>query len=361
MEKSKTAYQKVGIDIDEANKAVDLMKPHLKSTYNKRVIERDGLFVGLIRVGFLKEYQNPVLAFSNDGVGHKMVIAKEMGRFDTVGEDIVNHCVNDVITVGAGLIAFLDYISSAKLKAEEMEKVSLGMARACKEVGCQKIKLPIVAGETAELPYILKKGEHELVGTIIGAIEESEIIDGSKIKAGDVIIGLLSNGLHTNGYTLALILLLRKAGYDVNTFLEELGCTIGEELLKPHKCYFKPVHYLVKHFEVADPQIHGIAHITGGGLYDNIGRLLPDGLQAEINHQWSMPPIFRIIQKIGRVPTKEMRRVFNLGIGMVLIVSPEHIEKIRFALRHSGEPDSIVIGRIKESDEGEEKVVFTYD
>lgn len=360
--KEKTVYQKVGIDIDEANKALDLMKPFLKSTHNKRVIEKDGLFVGLIKVGFLKEYQSPVLALSNDGVGHKMVIAKKVGRFDTVGEDVISHCVNDVITVGAELIAFLDYVSSAKLKAREMKEVSKGMARVCQKIGCQKIKLPIVAGETAELPYILQRGRHELVGTIVGVVEEDEIIDGSAVKVGDVIIALPSNGLHTNGYTLALILLLKIAGYNVNTPLKELGCTIGEELLRPHKCYFKPIHYLTKHYRsLSKAEIHAIAHITGGGLYDNIGRLLPDGLQAEIDHQWSIPPIFQIIQRIGKIPNREMRRVFNLGIGMVLIVPKEFAEEIRNVLFHQGEPDSMIIGRIKKSKGNKEKVIFTYD
>ncbi len=360
-EKSKTAYQKAGVDIDEANKAVDSINVFLQSTYSKRVIRRPGLFAGLTDVSFLKEYRNPVLVQSIDGVGTKSIVAEKMKKLETIGEDIVNHCVNDIIVHGAEPITFLDYIASAKLKRKAIKEIVSGMARACQAIGCQRIKLPIVAGETAEMPDVYKKGKHDLVGCVTGVVERDKIIDGSKIEVGDIMIGLLSDGFHTNGYSLARKAFFKTAGYSVDTCLKELGCTVGEELLKPHKCYYKPIHYLVSHYtKISNIEIHGIAHITGGGFYDNIGRLLPDRLQAEINYQWSIPPVFQMIQKIEKVSNEEMRRVFNLGIGMVLIVPKEFVKEIRNVLFHQEEPKSIMIGEIKKRKKGEDKVVFTY-
>lgn len=357
---NKTAYQEAGVNIKEANETVDLIKPFIHSTYNDRVIRDIGLFGGLIDVSFLKEYKNPVLVQSIDGVGTKMIIAQEMKSFKTIGEDIINHCVNDILAQGAEPISFLDYIASGELKKEIVREVILGMSQACQDIGCKKIKLPIIGGETAEMPGVYHKECYDLVGCITGIVEKDNIIDGSKIEIGDVLIGLTSNGIHTNGCSLARKAFFKTAGYGVDTYLKELDHTIGEELLRPHKCYYRAIHYLVEHYAKVDNiRIHGIVHVTGGGFYDNIGRVLKKGLRAEINQKWQIPSVFSLIQKIEKVSNEEMRRVFNLGIGMILIVSKEDVRKVRFALTHQGELDNIIIGEIKKA-EKEEKVIFTY-
>lgn len=350
-EKGKGAYSKAGVDIDAATKAVDLMKGHIRSTYNEQVVRGVGLFGGLIDVSFLKNYQNPVLVQSIDGVGTKMMIAEMMGKY-TVGQCIVNHCVNDILAQGAIPITFLDYVASSKLQPEVMEQIVAEMAAACRAIG-----LPIISGETAEMPSVYQEGRHDVVGCVTGVVEKDTIIDGSKIEEVDMLIGLSSNGLHTNGYSLA-----RKAFFEsnrpieVNTYIDELGCTVGEELLKVHKNYFKAVAPLLRR----DIEVHGIAHITGGGFFDNIGRLLKDGLCAEIFYQWEIPPVFRLIQRLEKVPDQEMRRVFNLGIGMVLIVPSRQVKATRSILAQCGEPTNIVIGEIKKTRSKKKKVFFTH-
>jgi phosphoribosylformylglycinamidine cyclo-ligase len=351
--KGESAYKKAGVDISAATKAVDLMKTHIRSTFNESVVRDVGLFGGLIDVSFLKKLENPVLVWSIDGVGTKMMIAEKMNKF-TVGQCIVNHCVNDILSQGANPIAFMDYVASAKLKPETMEKIVAEIAIACKAIG-----LPIIAGETAEMPGVYHEGRHDLVGATVGFVEKDDIIDGSKIEEGDMLIGLPSNGLHTNGFSLA-----RKAFFEsvppalINTYFHELGCTVGEELLEVHKCYFQSVAPLLKN-DVAE--IHGIAHITGGGFFDNIGRLLKKGLCAEISYKWKIPPVFQIIQEREDVSDEEMRRVFNLGIGMVLIVPFEQTKITRIALRRYGEPNHLVIGTIRKSEKSDKgNVVFTF-
>lgn len=350
MEKEKSAYAKSGVDIGQAEKAVSLIKQHVQLTYNRYVLSEIGAFGGLLDASIIKSLQNPVLVQSIDGVGTKMMVAEAMNQW-TIGQDIVNHCVNDILVLGAKPLTFLNYVGTAKLKPEIMEKIVKNMAIACREVG-----IPIISGETAEMPGVYQKGRYDVVGCITGEVEKNKIIDGSKIAEGDVLIGLHSNGLHTNGYSLA-----RKAflvSFKVNTYLENLGCTIGEELLKIHKCYFNQVYPLLG---ISTIEIHGIAHITGGGLIDNIARLLPKGLYAEINYQWKIPPIFKYIQKIEKVSNEEMRRVFNLGIGMVLIVPFKHVKKTRGVLRQCGNPTNIIIGKIRKTRSKKKKrVFFTY-
>lgn len=349
--KGKGAYAKAGVDIDAAAKAVDLMESHIRSTHNKRVVGDVGLFGGLTDVSFLRHYQNPVLVQSIDGVGTKIMIAEMMSKY-TVGQCIVNHCVNDILAQGAIPITFLDYVASSKLRPEVMEQIVAEMAVACRAIG-----LPIVGGETAEMPGVYQERQHDVVGCVTGVVEKDDIIDGSKIEEADVLIGLLSNGLHVNGYSLA-----RKAFFEsnpptgVNTYIDELGCTVGEELLKVHKCYFKSVAPLLR----SDIEIHGIAHITGGGFFDNIGRLLRDGLYAEIFYQWKIPPVFRLIQQLEKVSDNEMRRVFNLGIGLVLIVPSRQVKATREILAEYGEPTNIIIGAINRTRSKKKKVVFTY-
>lgn len=344
------AYARAGVDIDAATKAVDLMKSHIRSTHNEHVLTDVGLFGGLLDASFLKDYENPVLVFSIDGVGTKMMIAEMMGKY-TPGQCLVNHCVNDILCQGAIPIAFSDYVASVKLRPETLEQIVAQIAIACNAIG-----LPIIAGETAEMPGVYHEGRHDLVGSVIGVIERNAIIDGTRIEDGDVIIGLPSNGLHTNGYSLARKAFLETAGHNVNAFIPEFNSSVGDELLRVHKNYFQAVAPLLQ----SDIEVHGIAHITGGGFFDNIGRLLKDGLCAEIQYQWEIPPVFRLIQELENVSDTEMRRVFNLGVGMVLIVPFKDVKATRIALRQGGEPHNIVIGGIKTTRSKKRKVVFTY-
>jgi len=337
------AYKKAGVDIDAATEAVARIKSLVRSTFTSGVISDLGLFSGLFTIPEIKEYKEPTFAFSIDGVGTKMMIAERMRKFDTIGQCLVNHCVNDVLTTGAKPLAFLDYTASVKLAPEKVEDIVKGIAIACREVGCA-----IVGGETAEMPGVYRKGRHDLVGAIFGIVEREKVINGSKIAEGDVLLGLPSSGLHTNGYSLVRRA-IKTAGLKVNEYVEELGCTLGEELLKIHKCYFSQVYPLIQQFD-----IHGVAHITGGGLIDNIGRLLPEGLYAKISNQWPIPPVFKMIQEIEKVSRSEIRRVFNLGIGMVLIVPFEQVKAIRGALGR----DHWVLGAIWQRKDKEEKVVF---
>ncbi len=316
----KGAYAEAGVNIDEAEKAVGLMKKHVESTYDKNVLSKIGAFGGLFDVSDFDFFKHPVLVQSIDGVGTKIMVAEMMDKW-TIGQDIVNHCVNDILVLGAKPLTFLNYVGAAKIKPEIMEKIVEQMAIACKKIG-----IPILGGETAEMPSVYCEGQHDVVGCITGVVEGSEIIKGREIAEGDVLIGLLSNGLQTNGYSLARKAFFETRALDAHTHVAEFGCTVGEELLKVHKCYFKTVYPLLDALAI---EIHGIAHITGGGLIDNIARLLPEKLCAEISEKWEIPPVFQLIQEIEKVSDKEMRRVFNLGVGMVLIV-PSNDVRIAF-------------------------------
>ncbi len=351
MAKKKTggAYAEAGVNIAAASEAVNLMKEHVKSTYNKHVLSEIGAFGGMIDASVIKSMRNPVLVQSTDGAGTKMIVAEMMDQW-TIGQDIVNHCVNDILTLGAKPLTFLDYVGTATLNPKIMEKIVENMAIACKEVG-----IPLLSGEIAEMPGVYQEGRHDVVGCITGVVERCKIIYGKKIAEGDVLIGLSSSGLHTNGYSLPRKVFFERLELDANTHMPKLGCTIGEELLKVHKCYFGAVYPLLG---ISTIEIHGIAHITGGGLIDNISRLLPEGLSAEISYQWRIPTVFQIIQKEAGVSDEEMRQVFNLGIGMVLIAPFKHFATIRDALAEYGEPKCILLGEIKKTRSKKEKRVF---
>ncbi len=339
------AYKKAGVDIGAAQESVERIKSHVRSTFTQDTVSDIGLFGGLTSLQGLKEFNDPILVQSIDGVGTKLMVAEMTGKYDTVGQCLVNHCVNDILAQGAKPLTFLNYIASDKLEPEVVEEIVKGMAIACKEVG-----LSIVGGETAEMPGVYQEGRHDLVGAILGIVERDKIIDGKKIEAGDILLGLPSAGLHTNGYSLVRKAFFKTAGLKIDEYVEELGCTIGEELLKIHKCYFSQVYPLIQRFG-----IRGIAHITGGGLIDNIERLLVDNLSAEISQSWSIPPIFKMIQEIEKVSDQEMRRVFNLGIGMVLVVPIEQTEDIERVL----EPGNYrFLGGIVKREEGKDKVIF---
>lgn len=343
------AYAKAGVDIGAAEKAVALMTKHIRSTHTEKTLSDIGSFAGLFDCSLLKDYNQPVLVQSIDGVGTKMMIAEMMQSY-TVGQCVVYHCINDILAIGALPLTFLNYVGTAELDPTIIAKIVEQMA-----IACRQVEIPLIGGETAEMPGVYRLGRHDVVGCITGIAEKDEIIDGSKIADGDILIGLSSNGLHTNGYSLARKALLETAGYDIDGFLEELGCTVGEELLKIHRCYSKPLNRIFNH-----TIIHGIAHITGGGLIANIARLLPKGLLAEISYQWKIPPVFRLIQDIEKVSNTEMRRVFNLGIGMVLIAPFKDCSTIRKILEDNGEPKCPVLGEIKKTRSRKNKVVFTY-
>jgi len=301
-------YAAAGVNIDIAAKAKALIGKQAKTTHRPEVLSGVGFFGGLFE---LKGYERPVLVSSVDGVGTKLKIAVSLGKHDTVGIDLVNHCVNDILTCGAEPLFFLDYIAMGRLVPEQVEAIATGLAKACKETGCA-----LIGGETAEMPGLYSGEDYDLVGFIIGVVEKEKIIRGLTIEAGDAVVGLPSSGLHTNGYSL-----VRKifAVEEFKKHFPALGRTLGEELLQPHRCYYhqlKPLLSLIK----------GMAHITGGGLVDNIPRVLPDGLAARLDKKsWPVPPIFGLIHNRGSVDPAEMFRVFNMGIGMVLICAPDRV------------------------------------
>ncbi|MFN8374010.1 MAG: phosphoribosylformylglycinamidine cyclo-ligase [Anaerolineae bacterium] len=305
-----SAYGQAGVSIAEGSRAVELMKDAVRATYGKEVLAGIGAFGGLFDASALKGMQSPTLVASTDGVGTKTKVAARFQRWDTIGQDLVNHCVNDILVQGARPLFFLDYVASSKLDAQQIAAIVGGIASACRALGCA-----LLGGETAEMPGVYERGEIDLVGTIIGVVERSAIIDGSRIQAGDAIIGLPSSGLHTNGYSLA-----RKAleSLDWQHPQPELnGQTIGEALLAVHRCYLSQVEKLWQ----AGLDVRGLAHITGGGFIDNLPRILPEGAGAVIRRgSWTELPIFALIQRSGNITAAEMFHVFNMGIGMLIVL-----------------------------------------
>ena len=317
----KNLYAQAGVNIKKGNESVQRIKKDVSSTHNSMVLTGIGSFGGLFDLKeIIKKYKNPVLVQSIDGVGTKLSVAKMMKKYDTVGEDIVNHCCNDLLAMGAKPITFIDYVAHAKLDPKVMEAMVRGMTKACKENN-----VALIGGETAEMPGVYQKGEHDIAGAITGIVEKDKIITGEKIKDGDVILGFSSSGLHTNGFSLARNLLFKKAKHKVTTKVPALKESVGEALLKVHVNYCKPVFTLLE----KNINIKGIAHITGGGFLENIPRVLPKNLDAEIDRgSWPMLPIFPYMQKIGKVSENEMYRVFNMSIGLVIIVSEEDKDEI---------------------------------
>jgi len=330
MLKGRRAYVEAGVDINAADKAKELVKKLARSASRPEVMTDIGLFGSLFE---FKGYNEPVLVSSVDGVGTKLKIASLLDKHDTVGTDLVNHCINDILTCGAAPLFFLDYIAMGKLVPQRVESIVSGIAKACKDAGCA-----LIGGETAEMPGIYHETDYDLAGFIVGVVEKKNVLKGDTITDGDVILGLPSSGLHTNGYSLVR----RVFGIDrdlsvLKGFHDDLGRSLGEELLQPHRCYYlelKPVLQWVK----------GLAHITGGGFLGNIPRILPRGLAAHIDKKaWNIPPIFRLIQKAGDVEETEMYQVFNMGIGMVIICSPE---EAAFSRVLGDLPGAIKIGKV---------------
>ena len=329
----KTTYRDAGVDINEADRAVALIKRHAAKTLTSGVLTSIGSF----GAGFsLKGWRDPVLVSSADGVGTKLKIAFATARHDTVGEDLVNHCVNDIAVQGATPLFFLDYFAVGRLDAEVCGSVVSGIARGCKRNGCA-----LIGGETAEMPGMYAPGEYDLAGFIVGAVERKRMLTGAEIEAGDVLLGLPSLGLHTNGYSLARKLLFEIAGHKLDTRLRELSGTLADELLKIHRSYLAPIQALHK-----AKYLKGAAHITGGGLTDNVPRILPRGLAAHIDRtSWPDQPIFELLRRIGDIPEEDYRRTFNLGVGMVVVVAEKKIGFVSQILRKMREP-FYEIGRI---------------
>lgn len=315
-EKKTFTYKDSGVDVKAGEQLVDSIKVMIKDTHNASVLSNIGGFGGLFRPDFVN-YKDPVLVSSVDGVGTKLIVAFKKGVYDTVGQDLVNHCVNDIAVCGAEPLFFLDYFSTGRLNQEIAKQVIKGFTIACKENGCA-----LVGGETAEMPDIYKDGEFDLAGTIVGVVDREKIYDGSKVKEGDVLIGFPSTGLHTNGYSLARKVLFSK--YDVNEYVEELGTDVGSALLAVHKSYL-PIIRELKQFDC----VHAFSHITGGGIVGNTKRVVPEGLFVDVDwNSWERPALFKLITETGNIPDEDQHESMNLGIGLVVIVDSAQKELV---------------------------------
>jgi phosphoribosylformylglycinamidine cyclo-ligase len=335
VKKHRLTYADAGVNIPVWNSTRKKLGKLVESTFTPNVVGKFGHFGGMFSISMLKKYKKPILVSSVDGVGTKLKIAAEVGIHDTVGEDIVNHCINDILVLGAQPLFFLDYIATGRLEPEVLLQVISGLVRACKAANCV-----LIGGETAEMPGFYQSGDYDIAGTIVGIVDEQNIIDGSTIKKGDILIGLASNGLHTNGYSLARKIVKNIAKKTYFDTFKASGQTFGRELLKPHRSY-GPVHsFMVKGL------IRGCAHITGGGFTDNVDRILPSNCNAAINcSSWTPAPIFGWLQKEGGVNNKEMYRTFNMGIGMVLAVRRKDVDSI-VSSKELQQFDPRVIGEI---------------
>ena len=336
MIKIKMDYKSAGVDINAGNEAVRRIKKGVRSTFTTNVLTGLGSFGSLYDLkSILDDYENPVLVQSIDGVGTKTIIARKLGKFNTIGVDLLSACVNDILVMGARPLTFLDYIANDKLRPDTIEEIVSGMVQACRDTG-----VSLVGGETAEMPDTYLPGEHDLVGVVTGVVEKDRIITGETIQLGDVVLGLPSSGLHTNGYSLARKLFFEIGGYDVNDTVPELKKSIGLTLLEPH------INYTNQVFGVLDKEIEvkGVAHITGGGLVENIPRILPDGCDVEIHKgSWPSVPIFNVMQSIGDVDENEMYRAFNMGIGMIIIAAADQVNSIKKII-DVHEIGSVVVG-----------------
>lgn len=321
------SYSDAGVDIDAATRATDRIKELARLTFNKRTLSEIGSFGGMFD-GAFPEMAQPVLVASADGVGTKLKIAFATGVHNTVGRDLVNHCVNDILVQGARPLFFLDYIATGKLSPDVVASIIEGVTDGCRENSCV-----LLGGETAEMPGFYQDGEYDIAGFIVGIVDREKIIDGKTIAAGDVLLALPSAGLHTNGYSLARKLFFEVAGYEPNASLPELGMTAGEALLLPHLSYLKPLEGLLD-----KGVIKGLAHITGGGLTDNIPRILPERTAVKIQEEsWNIPPLFDLLRRLGNVSDKEMYRTFNMGVGMVIVCASDDAETIQTHLRNERE------------------------
>jgi phosphoribosylformylglycinamidine cyclo-ligase len=325
------SYADAGVSIDNANKAVAKIREYARATFNDRTLTEIGSFGGMFS-GAFPDMAEPILVASADGVGTKLKLAFETGIHNTVGADLVNHCVNDILVQGARPLFFLDYFATGKLEPDVTASVVEGMARACKENGCV-----LLGGETAEMPDFYPPGEYDLAGFIVGVVDKQKVIDGKTITPGDVVLGIPSNGLQTNGYSLARKLFFEVGGYKTDSHIDELGSTVGDALLATHQSFLPQIGPLLD-----QGIIKGLVHITGGGFLENIPRVLPQGVSVEINRStWTELPIFGLMQELGNVDVHEMFRTFNMGIGMIIIVSPSDQQNILEKIQ-----GSVAIGKV---------------
>ena len=328
-----SAYAQAGVDIDRKMACFRQIKKMVGSTAVKGVLSDIGYFGGF----FASPGKDQILVASTDGVGTKLKVAVMAGKHDTIGQDLVNHCVNDILMQGAEPLFFMDYVGASRIEPEVFRDIIAGLCAACRENGCA-----LLGGETAEMPGLYPEGEYDLVGTIVGKVNRRELITGATIQPGDAIIGLTSSGLHTNGYSLARKIVFEQAGLGVRDRLPGTGKTVAQALLAVHRSYLKPIRTLR-----ASVRIRGMAHLTGGGFWDNVPRVLPQGVSAVFKSgAWIVPPLFRFLQEKGAVDRDEMYRVFNMGIGMVLIVRPEDVGRTLRILRRVGE-SPVLVGQIE--------------
>jgi phosphoribosylformylglycinamidine cyclo-ligase len=328
------SYSDAGVSIDNANLAVSKIRNFARNTFNERTLTEIGSFGGMFS-GAFPEMSEPILVASADGVGTKLKIAFDTGIHDTIGQDLVNHCVNDILVQGARPLFFLDYFATGILSPDVTASVVEGISIACKENGCV-----LLGGETAEMPGFYKDGEYDLAGFIVGVVDKKRVIDGKSISAGDVVLGLPSKGLQTNGYSLARKLFFEVGGYEVDSFVEELGKTVGEALLEKHTSFLKSLENLLD-----SGKIKGLVHITGGGFLENIPRILPESVAVEIKRgTWDELPIFGLMQKLGNVADSEMFRTFNMGVGMIVICAEEDKEILQKDIGECFEIGRVVAG-----------------
>jgi phosphoribosylformylglycinamidine cyclo-ligase len=333
-------YKSSGVDIDAGNETVRRIKRLAKATFTPAVLSDIGSFGGLFQLD-RAAWKEPVLVSSADGVGTKLKVAFMANRHRTIGADLVNHCVNDILVQGATPLFFLDYLATGRLSPDVAEQIVDGLAKACKDNGCA-----LLGGETAEMPGFYNDGEYDVAGFIVGAVDRSQIIDGRSIKIGDALIGLPSSGLHTNGYSLARKIVFEELNLKVDSHVPELGETVGDALLRTHRSYLNVIKPLLTR-----GQIKGMAHITGGGITDNLPRVLPAGTAARVDRStWRVPAIFRWLGEGGRVPEYDLRRSLNMGIGLILVVAAKDVDAVRADLLKAGEANSVVIGDIVQGD-----------
>lgn len=329
-------YRQSGVDIDAGNETVRRIKSLARSTFTPGVLSEIGSFGGLFSLN-AAGLREPVLVSSADGVGTKLKLAFMTGRHDSIGADLVNHCVNDILVQGAVPLFFLDYLATGRLSPDVAEQIVTGVARACRENGCA-----LIGGETAEMPGFYADGEYDIAGFIVGAVDKAKLIDGKTIEPGDVLIGLPSSGLHTNGYSLARKVFFELAGLRADTHVPELGGTVGDVLLATHRSYLAPMKPLLE-----AGLVKGMAHITGGGITENLPRVFPEGCAAEVSRgAWTVPPVFRYIGDRGGIADDEMLRAFNMGIGLIIVCRESDGDSVMARLRAGGESGAVRIGRI---------------
>ncbi|MEH6936812.1 phosphoribosylformylglycinamidine cyclo-ligase [Bacillus sp. JJ664] len=328
------AYKQAGVDIEAGYEAVNRMKKHVQKTMRQEVLGGLGGFGGMFDLSKFN-YKEPVLVSGTDGVGTKLKLAFQMDRHDTIGIDAVAMCVNDIVVQGAEPLFFLDYLAVGKAVPERIEHIVKGVSEGCIQAGCS-----LIGGETAEMPGMYPEDEYDIAGFAVGIADKSKLVTGQNIQAGDILLGISSNGIHSNGYSLVRKVLLEKGGYTLDQHIDQLGHTLGEELLRPTKIYVKPILNVLKNFE-----INGMAHITGGGFIENIPRMLPAGIGAEIDYgSWPIQPIFDLLEETGELKREEMFNIFNMGIGMVMAIKEENLHDIINLLEETGEK-VFIIGR----------------